>query len=312
MYSAAMIFKKKHRNILLVHAQPIEELGGAELSLKHYVENAPAGMNIDVILPDDPVNLKQYDTVVLCNLRPSGGLGEKAEFRWAKEWADRLKGFLGHLVRLEQDAHPCTYRDARCVNFQQPDKSGCDCTSPIPAAFERLYNICDTLLFVSPMHRQVINQIINIQIRRQFDIASPIDFDRFRSVTPWEERKHAALITGDALRVADNAVALAEAEGYPIEQVDYLSVPYEQMPDLLNQYKAVVVAPAILHAFARLVVEAMACGCQVITNDRVGATSYDDPVSACRNSNTLFWDIIRRPPLWRNHRRFFGKLATSA
>jgi hypothetical protein len=118
MYSAVMIFRKKYRNILLVHSQSIEESGGAGLGLKHYIENAPAGMNIDVILPDDPVNLKQYDTVVLCNLRPSGGLGEWAEFRWAKQWADHLKGYWGHLVRLEQDAHPCTYRDARCVNYQ--------------------------------------------------------------------------------------------------------------------------------------------------------------------------------------------------
>jgi hypothetical protein len=189
------------------------------------------------------------------------------------------------------------------------EKSGCDCNSPIPGAFERLYNISDTLFFVSPFHRRVINQIIHIRVKRQIDIASPIDFDKFRSTTPWEERKHAALITGDALRVADNAADLAAAEGYPIKHVDYLSVPYEEMPGLLNQYKAVVVAPAILHAFVRLAVEAKACGCQVITNDKVGSMSYEDPVKACRNSNRLFWDIICRSPLWCNHRRFFGKLA---
>jgi hypothetical protein len=61
----------------------------------------------------------------------------------------------------------------------------------------------------------------------------------------------------------------------------------------------------MLHAFGRLVVEAMACGCKVITNSRVGAMSYDDPVEACRKSNDAFWEIVQQRPLRPNFRRFF-------
>ncbi len=304
MHWAAMLFKKKQWRLLLVHSQPIECLGGAELSLQNHVASAPPRVGVDVILPDDPVSLENYDTVVLSNLRPSGGLGEEAEYGWAQQWIENLRGYRGYVIKLEHDAHPCTYRDARCINFDCIEERACDCTSSIPRAFEALYNLCDALIFLSPLHRQVINQMIDIKIRRQYDIACPVDFDRFRVITPFAERKHAALITGDALRVALEAEDLAAAAGYPVEHVGYLSVPYDEMPALLNQYQAVVVAPAMLHAFGRLVSEAMACGCEVITNNRVGAMSYRDPVAASRKSNKAFWRVVNRRPLWPNHRRF--------
>jgi len=296
-------FKQKPRRLLLVHSQPIECLGGAELSLRDHVATAPPNVMVDVVLPEAPVDLKNYDTVVLSNLRPFGGMGEAAEYRWAQLWIDRLRGYRGYVIKLEHDVHPCTFRDARCINFENIGQRACDCTSPIPRAFEELYNLCDAVMFLSPLHRRVINHIIHIKTRRQYDIATPVDFTRFRSITPFNERKHAALITGDAARVAPEAVALAEAQGFPVERVDYLSVPYEEMPALLNRYRAVVVAPAMLHAFGRLVVEAMACGCQVITNNRVGAMSYSDPIAASRNSNAAFWRIVARRPLRPNRQR---------
>jgi len=292
--------------ILLVHTHPIDRLGGAELSLKSHVKTAPAGVKINVIFPDDVVSLDDYDTIILSSLRPEGGLGEKAECSRAREWIKRLKGYQGYVIRLEHDVHPCTHRDARCLDFDAGEKWSCTCKSPIPSVFEKLYNLCDTIMFLSPLHRRTINQIIRMKVPRQVDIATPVDFDRFRTVTPFAERKHAALITGDAVRVAPEAKALAEAEGYPVEFLDYLSVPYEEMPELLNQYQAVVVAPRMLHAFGRLVVEAMACGCKVITNNRVGAMSYPDPLLASRNSDKMFWETVMQRPDRLNPRRFAG------
>jgi len=289
--------------LLIIHSCPIDQPGGAEISLREHLAAAPPGVTVDVALPDSPVDLKNYDTVVLVNLRPSGGLGETSEYRWAQLWIDRLRGYRGHVVRLEYDVHPCTYRDARCIDVNAPVWSHCDCESLIRRTFEKLYNLCDTVIFQSPLHRRAINHMIAIKGPRQIEISSPVDFDRFRPIVPFEERKRAALITGDAQRVAPDAVALAEAEGFPVEFVEYLSVPYEQMPDLLNQYQAVVVAPAMLHALGRLSIEAMACGCQVITNNRVGAMSWPDPVAASRNSNAAFWHVVTQRPLWPNCRR---------
>jgi len=203
--------------LLLVHTHSLDTLGGAELSLRSHVASAPPGVEVDIIRPDDPADLNNYDTVVLSNLRPEGGLGEEAEYRPALEWAKRLKGYRGYAIRLEQDTHPCTYRDARCIDFSSNVWKKCDCKSPIRQHFQQLYNLCDTVIFHSPLHRKAINHMIQIHGPRQVEVGCPVNFDRFRAITPFEERKHAALILGDAIRVAPEAEALAEAQGYPVE-----------------------------------------------------------------------------------------------
>ncbi len=292
--------------LLLVHSHSLDRLGGAELDLKRYMAAAPSGVDLDVVLPDEPVQVSDYDTVVLANLRPEGGLGEAEECRSAREWMKRVRGYTGYLVRMEMDSHPCTYRDARCIDFSASSWRKCNCRSPIRRTFQGLYNLCDTTLYMSPLHRRVINHIIKVKGSRQVEIGSPVDLVRFRSVIPFEERKHAALITGDAARVAPHAEALAGAEGYPVEFVDYLSVPHAEMPELLNRYKAVVIAPSILHAGGRLAVEAMACGCQVIANERVGAMSWPDLLSSSQDALDTFWEVVAARPARPNPRRFGG------
>lgn len=291
--------------LLVIHTHPLDRLGGAELSLRSYVAAAPPGVGIDTALPEDFVELENYDVVVLANLRPDGGPGEEVECRAARQWIKRLKGYRGYVIRLEHDIHPCPYRDARCFQGEVLQEQACDRKSPIRRTFEQLYNLCDTIIFRSPMHRRVINQMIRINGPRQVEVNAPVDFDLFRSVTPFEQRKHAALITGDPIRVAPDAASLAEAEGYPVEFVDYLSVPYEQMPERLNQYQAVVVAPVMLHASGRLAIEALACGCRVITNDRVGAMSWPDPLESSRTANDDFWNAVLKRPARPNPRRFW-------
>jgi hypothetical protein len=290
--------------LLLVHANSLDNPGGAELSLNEHLAAAPPGIQIDVVLPDDPVVLEKYDTVILANLRPSGGLGEKEEFRWARLWARRLKGYCGYVIKSERDVHPCARRDGRCIQTEPLKRVACNCGSKIPSAFEKLYNLCDAVQFLSPLHRRAINLLIRIKAPRQYEVGSPIDFNRFRSTIPFHQRKHAALLTGDTIRVAPDAVALAEAEGYPVERVGYLSVPYGDMPDLLNRYKAVVVAPMMLHGFGRLAVEALACGCRVIANKRVGALSWPDPIHASQRANEMFWKMVTDRPVEPNPRRF--------
>jgi len=294
--------------LLLIHAQPLDKLGGAELSLREHLAAAPPGIDIDVALPDDPVDLGAYDTLILANLRPSGGLGGKAEYRWARLWTRRIRGYPGYVIKTERDVHPCGHRDGRCIQANPLTRIRCDCSPRISGAFERLYNLCDAVQFLSPLHRRAINRIITIKAPRQYEVASPIDLKRFRSYVPFEERKNAALIIGDAIRVSPDASALAEREGYCVEYIDYLSVRYDDMPDLLNKYKAIVIAPVMLHAFGRLAVEALACGCKVIANDRVGAMSWPDPVKASAEANAAFWTMATRRPSRPNPRRL-NKLA---
>jgi hypothetical protein len=156
--------------------------------------------------------------------------------------------------------------------------------------------MCDAVQFLSPLHRQAVNLLIDIRYPVQYEIASPVDFTKFRNLVPFAKRKVAALITGDALRAASDSAIMAADAGYELEPLEYLSLPYEQMPALLNQYQAVIVNPVMLHAFGRLSVEALACGCRVLASSRVGAMSWPDPIQASREANVRFWAMVVNRP----------------
>ncbi len=277
--------------VLVVHMAPLEQLGGAELSLQHHVRHAPAEVAVEVIQPHQKADLTRFDAVVLGNLRPPGGVGENRECEFAEQWLWRLGQYDGFVHHIEYDAHPCGHRDARCVECPLIRKRACDCSPRIPEAFERLFNRCDAVQFVSPGQQQVINAIIRVTCE-QVVIATPIDLTPFQNRIPWHERRKEALIVGDAIRVADTAETLATAHGYRPVRFPYLSIPYAKMPDLLNEYQAVVVDPVMYHSNPRIVVEAMACGCKVLTGPRVGTMSWDDPIKAVLEANERFWSFL--------------------
>jgi hypothetical protein len=322
--------------VLLVHSMPLSHHGGAEISLRSHVAQAPAGVTVESVLPDSEVELERFDAVILANLRPTAvrskspvvfslktvawkcvahsplkALAFRSELVWIELWRRRLAGYRGYVIKSERDVHPCGYRDGRCLATDPVRLAGCSCGRSVRKAVEGLYNLCDAVQFLSPLHRQAINQLVRIDVA-QFEVAPGLDFDRFRSIVPFEQRKRAALITGDPVRVAASAEARAREAGYGVEYVDYLSVPYERMPEVLNQYQAVVVDPVMIHAFGRLAVEALACGCRVLASSRVGAMSWPDPLEACRLSNRLFWEMVMNVPREKNARRLGRRRASPA
>jgi hypothetical protein len=279
-------------------------------------------------LPDSRVDLSQFEAVILANLRPVApppkatahhsakdrvwkwlvgspfkSLAFRSEIMWAERWYRKLANYRGYVIKSERDVHPCTYRDGRCIATSPVSHKKCGCGDSVPKAFERLYNICDAVQFLSPLHREAINCIVKVGVP-QFEIAPPLDLERFRNYTPLARRKRAALITGDKIRVSPAAERRARENGYDVERIDYLAVPHERMPEILNQYQAVVVDPVMLHAFGRLAAEALACGCHVLASSRVGAMSWPDPIEACRQSNRKFWEMVTNVPQQKNPRRF--------
>lgn len=312
--------------VLLVHSVPLTSQGGAEISLRHHVAAAPAGVSVDTVLPDAEPDLARYDAVILANLRPTAprtdGTGARwkqsvwqwisqskmnaiawrSEIAWALRWRQLLMGYRGAVIRSERDVHPCARRDGQCLTGNPPRKSACDCADTVTQAFQALIDICDAAHFLSPLHRDAINQLIRIDIP-QYVIAPPLDLKRFTITTPREQRKKAALITGDEIRVSESAIQRARSAGYEPETIPYQSIPHSDMPALLNLYQAVVVDPVMLHAFGRLAAEALACGCEVLASDRVGAMSWTDPVAACGESNERFWEMVRTVPAASNPRR---------
>jgi hypothetical protein len=311
---------------LMVHSSPLSSLGGAEISLREHLRHRPDGVSVDVALPDQPVDLDAYDVIILANLRPvappSNGpartvkkwvwerinrgpfqmVALQSEVAWAEAWCERIQGYRGYVIKTERDIHPCVRRDAQCIDATTMRRTECGATRGVAQVFERLYNLCDAVQFLSPLHRRAVNLIVNIGAR-QYEIAPPLDEDLFRDYIPAQHRKDAALLLADDIRSSPTAERRAREAGFRLERLKYLSVPYEEMPALLNRYRAVVVDPVMLHGFGRLAVEALACGCRLIASERVGAISWADPLEACRKSNVRFWEMVMNRPARPNPRR---------
>lgn len=194
-------------------------------------------------------------------------------------------------MKSERDIHPCHHRDARCIETETMRNIGCKCSTEIATTFQELYNSCHLVQFLSPLHQNVINKLVSVEVK-QTCIASPVNLEKFRNKTPLNQRKAEALIIGDRQRSSPLAKILAKDAGYRIKRIYSANYPFKDMPNLYNQYQAVIVAPRMLHSFGRVAVEALACGCKLLNNDRVGALSWPDPVTASKNANTLFWDTV--------------------
>lgn len=79
----------------------------------------------------------------------------------------------------------------------------------------------------------------------------------------------------------------------PFAPADARPVPYEDMPGLLARYQTFVFLPTVLEPFGRLVVEAWAAGCEVVTNNLVGARWWiENQPEALETAGEDFWKVV--------------------
>jgi glycosyltransferase involved in cell wall biosynthesis len=70
-------------------------------------------------------------------------------------------------------------------------------------------------------------------------------------------------------------------------------IPYAQMPDLLAHYERFVFLPTVLEPFGRVVAEAWAAGCEVVTNRLVGAGYWlENEPEAIERAGERFWNVV--------------------
>ena len=70
-------------------------------------------------------------------------------------------------------------------------------------------------------------------------------------------------------------------------------VPYERMPALLASYVRFLFLPTVIEPFGRLVAEAWAAGCEVITNNLVGARYWiEERPEGMETAASDFWEAV--------------------
>jgi glycosyltransferase involved in cell wall biosynthesis len=90
-----------------------------------------------------------------------------------------------------------------------------------------------------------------------------------------------------------NKTDIAFYGGGPLAPAGSQEVPYSVMPALLAQFERFVFLPTVIEPFGRLVAEAWAAGCEVVTNSLVGARHWlDNDPDAIGRAAADFWAVV--------------------
>jgi len=162
-------------------------------------------------------------------------------------------------------------------------------------------------IYVSPLHQSVSNKVLGIDDLSKCLILRPIiDTESFYNMHL--ERDIEYLFVG----------VLSEAKGFHELKRDYSDknlvlvgdihpnvnldfgkhlgkIPYSEIPKIMNRAKNFVFLPRWPEPQGRVVVEAALSGCNLITNENVGATSFPFDISRPQNlkgSAEEFWDRL--------------------
>lgn len=208
------------------------------------------------------------------------------------------------------DAKPiCLFKDA--ANLAQKIASK-DLSSNCFSAKEKVrdfFGKSKLNIFLSPLHKDICLKVLNISNAASSFVLKPtVDNKKFYNRNLARDIEY--LFVG----------VISEAKGfyemrkrfygqnihfagkiYPGINLDFGTyhgaIPYDQVPTLMNRAKNFVFLPRWPEPQGRVVIEAALSGCQLITNDKVGATSFDFDISKpenFKNPTQDLWDAIER------------------
>jgi len=167
----------------------------------------------------------------------------------------------------------------------------------------RAYARAAAAAFVSPMQQRMIGAVLDTPLPPVVFARPLVDPEHFRDTG--EERTIDVLYVGsierkkgyDALieRFGADRLTFAGRNGLgePVAGTYLGPLPQAELPALYNRARHFAHLPEWHEPMGRTVAEAALCGCELITNERVGVLSYDrgdyaDPAVVATNA-TRFW-----------------------
>lgn len=235
--------------------------GGAELTQAEFRAAAPEGVEI-VDCPPGEVDLSCDRFVIQnCVLYSADDLGKLP--------ADR------HVIKYWHDVGPHLQPGVRDLLDQQATHI---CCSPVQAEYMGL----GTAKLIPPP----------VDLRRFEQAAASVNGNRSGQVSIGSWRNYGKAAHKVHEWAQQNGPVDFFGDG-PFAPTGSLPVPYEAMPALLAQYERFVFLPMVLEPFGRLVAEAWAAGCEVVTNGLVGARYWieQDP-DAIDTAAEDFWKVV--------------------
>lgn len=216
---------------------------------------------------------------------------------------------LGHLPCSGRAEEQCLYKSPLRVvhNLALRDfRQQCFAREPL---VRKLFANSMLNVYVSPLHQRIIEAILRNDRGTSALVLKPlIDHTLFynRGLDRDIEYLFVGLI-GEAKGLAAMRRRFRGTDIHfvgsiaPGEKLDFGtyhgSVPYSDIPHFMNRAKHFVFLPRWPEPQGRVVTEAALCGCKLITNQNVGATSFPFDISDPANfagATDEFWDAIEK------------------
>ena len=164
-------------------------------------------------------------------------------------------------------------------------------------------------IFLSPLHRDTVLNILNTDLLPPSYVLSPtVDSKRFFNQNLVRNIEYLFVgVIGEAKgleemrhRYAGEDIHFA-GKIFPGASLNFGTyhgaISYDEVPNLMNRAKNFVFLPRWPEPQGRVVIEAALCGCNLITNNLVGATSFPFDISNPKNFGNPtqeLWDEIER------------------
>ena len=148
-------------------------------------------------------------------------------------------------------------------------------------------------IYLSPLHRDTHEEY---GVLRDNDVycPSPIDSEMFKIMPEIERKPNSVIYTGGISRHKGIENIMNFAQNHPEFSFDLVgweehpellenapenvtaipTIPYEDMPKMLNKYESFIHLPNWNEPFGRSVAEAHLCGCKLLVNENIGFLSY--------------------------------------
>ena len=185
-----------------------------------------------------------------------------------------------------------------------------DCPAQCDRSFgNALFAAARAAVFVSPLHRDIVASVLDCPLPDDVVLVRPmVDPDHFR---PRDVERDIDVLYVGTIKEAKGYYELLERFGpdrltfagdnqlgHPIEGSFLGRVSQHDLPALYSRARIFAHLPRWHEPQGRTVVEAALCGCEIVTNDRVGVTRY--PRAAWSDAETVrthparFWEEFER------------------
>jgi len=306
----------------VAYLDPFHFNGGGEMimnDLLTYAKTCGYEINITSIKPSQNNYKKDADLTILCDVFNEPTLKDKFEWAFLKNIVekDRYVHFdnsyvdtcdLAYLPCNGNKKERCEYKSVFNLKSNIQRKTISTKCFQSNNLIEKMYKNSLSNIFLSPLHYKRIASMIEIDHKPFFILRPTVDTEKFYDKN---QEKDIEYIFAGAISEAKGVENLKKyfegtnkklvmigknIYGKELPFAEYTGfIPYDEMPNYFNRAKNFIYLPRWPEPQGRVVVEAALCGCNLITNENVGAISFDFDISKKENLTGAveeFWEYI--------------------